>query len=184
MPDTYLLYHGPYTQHDVQRLLNAWTWIAGVIGESYPLLLVGLGDAEQENLKTLWNIYQPGEMVRPLPILPHSGLVELYQHCSALFHPAPISPWGSPVRMALACEKPVVSIESALSDALAGPAAYLVPGSRSEADMSRALGAALLTVIVEESVANDLAQAARQQVARWNNADFPNALLAAYRHFI
>jgi len=183
LPETYLLYHGPYTGQDLERLLNAWAWAARAIGENYPLLLVGSGNAEQESLEQLLNIYKPGKMVRPLPELSHSGLVWLYQHCSALFHPAPISPWGSPVRMALACGKPVVALESPLSDALVGPAAYLVPNDQTDTDTSRALGAALLTIIVEESVARGLTEAARQQVAGWKQEDFSTALLSAYRRF-
>lgn len=184
MPETYLLYHGPHTRRDLQRLLSAWIWAAGAIGEYYPLLLVGMGEAGRDSLKPLLDLYQLGETVRPLPELPLSGLVELYQNCSALFHPAPVNPWGSPVRMALACGKPVVALESPLADALVGPAAYLVPGGKPEADRSRALGAALLTVIVEENIANALSEAARQRAAGWRSADFPTKLLAAYQQII
>jgi hypothetical protein len=184
LPETYVLYHGPYKLSDLQRLLRAWTWAAGAIGEYYPLLLVGMGKSGRENLELLQDVYELGKTVRPLPEIPHSGLVWLYQNSSALFHPAPISPWGSPVRMALACGKPVVALESPLADALVGPAAYLVPVSESEANCNRALGAALLTVVVEESVANALSETACQRVDSWHSADFTTALLTAYQQII
>ena len=184
IPETYLLYHGPYTLSDLQRLLSAWSWTAGAIGEYYPLLLVGIGESGRESLELLQDVYKLGKTVRPLPELPLSGLLWLYQNCSALFHPAPISPWGSPVRMALAYGKPVVALEFPLADALVGPAAYLVPASETEADSSRSLGAALLTVVVEENVANSLSEAARQRAASWRSADFPTALLAAYQQIV
>jgi len=184
LPETFILYHGPHTRNDLQRLLSAWTWAAGTIGEYYPLLLVGMGDAERKSLEPLLDIFKVGETVRLLPDLPFSGLVRLYQNCSALFHPAPINPWGNPVRMALACGKPVVALDSSLADALVGPAAYLVPGGETEADGSRALGAALLTVIVEEPVANALTEAAAHRVVNWRSTDFSAALLTAYRQII
>lgn len=184
LPETYVLYHGPYKLSDLQRLLRAWTWAVGAIGEYYPLLLIGMGKSGRENLELLHDVYELGETVRALPEMSHSGLVWLYQNCSALFHPVPISPWGSPVRMALACGKPVVALESPLADALVGPAAYLVPGSESEVNCDRALGAALLTVVVEESVANALSETAHQRVDSWRSADFTTALLAAYQQII
>lgn len=184
LPETFILYHGPHALPDLQRLLNAWTWAAGTIGSYYPLLLVGMGEAERKNIEPLLDIYQVGGTVRLLPDLPLSGLVRLYQNCSALFHPAPINPWGNPVRVALACGKPVVALDSSLADALVGPAAYLVSGGESGADSSRALGAALLTVIVEEPVANLLTEAAGQRVDNWRSADFSAALLTAYRQII
>ena len=103
----------------------------------------------------------------------------IYQGCSALFHPAPLSPWGGAVSWALACGKPVVAAESALTDALVGPAAYLAP-----LDDARALGAALITVLVEEEVAEKLSLAAQKQAAGWHSPAFGQELLAAYQEIL
>jgi glycosyltransferase involved in cell wall biosynthesis len=92
-----------------------------------------------------------------------------------LFHPAPIAPWGAPERHALACGKPVVASENLFSDALFGPAAYLAP-----AGDARALGAALITVVVEDSVAENLSQAARQRAESWLDQGFGQKLYEAY----
>jgi glycosyltransferase involved in cell wall biosynthesis len=82
----------------------------------------------------------------------------IYRGSSALFHPLEDPPWGGPVRLALAYGKPVVSFESEVIGALVGPAAYLV-----KAGDTRAMGAALVTILVEEEVSQRLAQAARQR---------------------
>ncbi len=41
LPETFILYHGPYDSSTVERLLSAWTWGAGALGELYPLVLLG-----------------------------------------------------------------------------------------------------------------------------------------------
>ena len=102
-------------------------------------------------------------------------LVRLYEGCTALFHPAPVSPWGGAVRRALACGKPVVAAEGALASALVGPAAYLAP-----MDDPRALAAALITVVVEEEVAENLSKAACQRASAWKIESFGERLGVLY----
>jgi glycosyltransferase involved in cell wall biosynthesis len=77
--------------------------------------------------------------------------------------------------MALASGTPVIAIEDERSSALAGPAAYLVKG-----EDSRLLGAALITVLVEEELAGRLAQAGRQRAATWSQQAFAEGLAKAY----
>jgi glycosyltransferase involved in cell wall biosynthesis len=83
------------------------------------------------------------------------------------------------VRLALACGRPLVAYETAHIDAIVGPAAYLVPSGD-----SRALGAGLVTLVVEELVAEGLSQAARQRSADWRNSGFGQDLLTGYRKFL
>jgi glycosyltransferase involved in cell wall biosynthesis len=61
-------------------------------------------------------------------------------------------------------------------EALVGDAAYLV----SQHD-SRALGAALITIIVESEVVERLTLAARKRSAAWEPAKFQAALAAVYQ---
>lgn len=177
LPETYILYHGPCSSQDLQHLVAAWSWAADSIGDYYPLVILGLDDAGRENLSKLSNQYDLGATIRALSELPPRLIPWLYRRCSALFHPAPISPWGGPVRQALASGKPVVASENQLAARIVGPGAYLVPGND-----SRALGAALITTIVEEAVAESLSQAARQQAKSWRLADFGRELGVAYRN--
>jgi glycosyltransferase involved in cell wall biosynthesis len=176
LPETFVLYHGPRSTHALQRLLNAWSWAANVIGEQTPLVLLGMQDADQARLKRLLPGYLFGQTVRAVAPVALSSVAEIYRACAALFHPAAISPWGSPVRHALACGRPVVAAENGLIDALVGPAAYLAP-----IDDARALGAAVITAIVEEEVFEHLSQAALQRAAAWDRTAFAHALLTAYR---
>lgn len=179
LPDVFVLYHGPDNPKAIRRLLDVWSWPAGSFGESYPLLLLGMGDTARLGLPSLLVEYGLEEQVRLLPVLSPGAVAQLYRSCTALLHPAPISPWGDPVRSALACGKPVVAADSPLADALVGPAAYLLPDGD-----ARSFGAALITTIVEETVAERLSKAARERAAGWDTGAFGARLLEAYQRII
>jgi glycosyltransferase involved in cell wall biosynthesis len=177
LPETYILYHGPSAAEDLQRLLSSWSWAAGPIGENYPLIVVG---AAGRLLETLLREYGLAGSVRPVPDLPVSSLAALYQGCSLLFHPAPLPAWGDPVRMALACGKPVVALESRRSAALVGPAAYLAPSDLG----GRSLGAALLSVIVDDSLYARLSETARLRSGALDSQAFTIELGEIYRSVV
>ena len=179
LPETYLLYHGPASPSAIDRLLRAWHWAAGPIGDYHPLLVLGFNPEEQSHLIEHAKPFDFGGTVRTLPELSPLAVAFLYQACTALFHPAPEPVWGGPIRHALACGKPIVASQDPQTSRLVGPAAYLA-----EADDSRALGAALITVVVEEEVAGMLAQAARQRAAAWSGVAYSQALSAAYQKIL
>jgi glycosyltransferase involved in cell wall biosynthesis len=180
LPETYLLVHGPDDALSLRRLLDAWSWAAGSIGEHYPLILIGLDHPAQDRLAALLAEYQLTNTARPLPLLSLPDLVGVYRGCSALFHPAQISPWGDPARLAFACGKPVVGLESERAAALMGPAGYLTSPNQPYPEICRALGAALITVTVEESLAEELSQAAQKRSAPWQSDSFSQSLMDYY----
>lgn len=179
LPETYVLYHGPHQPTDLQRLIAAWSWAAGPIGVYYPLVMLGLDQVARIQLSELVSKYELKETIINLPDVSPQVIAYLYRGCSALFHPAPISPWGGPVRQALACGKPVVGLEHEFTGAMVGPGAYLVPAG----DL-RKVGAALITSIVEEEVAQSLSNSAREQAASWRSHTFKAELAAAYRKLL
>ncbi len=160
LPEAFVLYHGPGAESDLRRLLAAWSWAARAIGEQYPLVAVGLADAQARLLEQLTLEYQVSESVLAPTGLTPLDLPGLYRRCCALFHPAEISPWGDPLLMALACGKPVAAAQTPSAAQRAGDAAYLA-----EIDSPRALGAALLTVVVDERAAESLGQRAIRRYA-------------------
>ena len=176
LPQSYVLYHGPSDEETLRRLLSAWSWVVGALGNAFPLLALGLGEEGRERLSSLATAYPLGETVRSLSALTPDTLAIVYRHGAALFHPATEPPWGGSVRMALTSGTPVVSIEDRRTDALVGPAAYLA-----QIDDTRALGAALITVLVEEGVAEQLSKAGRERTSSWSLLQpFGQRLLAAY----
>ena len=175
IPETFILYHGPFEKTDLELLVESWKWAADAIGDSYPPLLLGLEMSAAQDLSKLAAANDLRLNLRALPDVSPDALPALYQRCSAVFHPAPISPWCGPVRLAMACGKPLVASETALIGAIVGPAAYLaLPGD------ARSLGAALVTVIVEEQVAESLSAAASQRSAKWRVSEFSEQLEKIY----
>ncbi len=116
-----------------------------------------------------------GETVQFYPPVPPTQLHLLYQAASAIFHPAPIDPWSSPLRYGIACAKPVVGIETALAGHVAGPAAYFA-----SADDPRGLGAALISVIVRDDIRKQLVDHARKRAANWSGSVLKEGLERIY----
>ncbi len=183
LPDTYILYHGPTTDSDLRRLLDAWSWATPALGVDFPLLLLGMDEPGRRRLAELEPAYRFEPAVQALPALPLALLAEVYRRSSALFHPASIAPWGNSLRLAMVCGKSIVALENPLSDALVRSAAYLAPPGVSPRDTCRALGAALVTVIVEEDVAASLAEESKKRSDAWkaSGALFRDGLSAVYR---
>ncbi|MCH7663946.1 MAG: glycosyltransferase [Chloroflexi bacterium] len=179
MPETYTLYHGPGNEQSLRHLLKAWTWAAGPIGEYYPLLLLGLDAVARQVAKKLIAEFNLKETVRIMPSIKPRQLAALFQNCSALYHPANISPWGGPVRHALACARPVVAFENPDVDAVAGSAAFLVPP-----DDLRAFGAAMISVVIKENIYEALSDAAEKRVKSWDVSLFADKLLKVYRELL
>jgi hypothetical protein len=179
LPETFVLYHGPGDRQQLDRLLKAWSWAAGAIGEYYPLLALGLDAAAAQELGWLAAKYEVGDSVRALPEISPYLVPAIYRGCSALFHPAPARAWGGAVQHAMASGKPIAGSEGELMEALVGPAAYLAPVGE-----ARATGAALLTVIVEEEVTERLSAAATLQAASWDCNRFGGELAGAYRRLL
>jgi len=183
LPESYLLYHGPLEPFDVRRLLNTWSWAASAVGEYYPLAIAGVDQHLESTLLPAIRNARCESTVHLLPTLSVAGLAALYRGCSALIHPTIDSPWEAAISLAMACHKPVVALATPLSDALVGPAGYLIEAGE-EQSTSRLLGAALITVIVEENVAESLAKQAAQRAAAWSSEEqsgrFTRHLAEAY----
>ena len=166
----------PVGRGKLATLLEAYQWVSGSAGENYPLLILGLDEVGRQQLADLLADYGARQFVYALPPISTTSLPWLYRKCSVVFHPAPIAPWGNPLRNALACGKPLVAGETPQAGALVGPAAYLAP-----LDRPRELGAALLTVIVEEELASQLGGEGLRRASAWQVEPFRRGLAEIYR---
>jgi len=173
-PEEFVLYHGSGEPQVLLRLLKAWTWAAGSTGELYPLVVAGLDRQQTQWLQEQLPIFDLQEFVHSVQASP-AELHALLRGCTAFIHPEPPPAWGSSLRQALAYSKAIVGVQEPLSEAMAGPAGYLVT-----ANDTRALGAAIITVVVEEGVRATLEQQATQKSASWNADAFRKALEQIY----
>ena len=133
-------------------LLAAWTWVEGSVGDAAQLVLLGLDPSAEQAARS-----QARELgiATSLQILPPAALAELpdlYRGATAYLTLDPVSN-GQPLRWALSCGLPVAGLNSPESDSILGEAAYLVPPGE-----ARRLGAACLTLLVEDQVATALRQ--------------------------
>lgn len=175
VPESYVLYHGPRDPRTLERALQAWTWSAGPIGYQYPLVLIGLDNVAADFVRSLIERFDLEETVFILPAITPNWIPPIYHTASALFHPAPVSPWGGAVRRALACGKPVVALDTTLNSALVGPAAYLI-----DLGEPHKLGSGVIAVIVKDELVSQLKKAARERVASWVEKDWGKDLLRVY----
>ena len=167
LPEEYLLYHGAGDQGALLRLLESWTWAAASIGELYPLVMLGLDEEAKRFLEKRLPEFHVQDSVHLLPQVDAQHLPAIYQNCIAVVHPGPPAPWGGTLRHGLACGKAIVAHQEALTEAMVGPAAYLI-----SSDDLRAFGAAIITVAVDEKAREKLEAAANQRSASWKAIAF------------
>jgi glycosyltransferase involved in cell wall biosynthesis len=182
LPETYILYHGPLDRTSIEILFEAWSWAAGPVGRYYPLLLYG---GRQSKMLSIEAMIREAGLMESVMLLPAADsdpacsdpaqIAALYQGCRALFQPGPVSPWGDPLTHALACGKPVVAAANTWSEQRIGPAGYLAPALD-----ARQLGAALITVCVEDEVADGLQRAAVERSRRWAAHTYRQVILSLF----
>jgi glycosyltransferase involved in cell wall biosynthesis len=160
----------------LKRALAAWSWAAEALGEDWSLRVAGLssaGDAQLQRLQAEMGIAGTIQAIHP-----HS--VADSAHCllraGAVLNLGPVHPWGDRVLHTLAAGRPLAAEYDWGVNERVGPAAYVTP-----AGDSRALGAALLTLLVEESVATQVNQAAQERTAAWASEGFLDQLMTIYR---
>lgn len=173
-PEEFVLHHGSGQPEVLLRLLKAWTWAAGSIGQLYPLVIAGLNEQQTEWLNTQLPIFDLQDFVLSMQATP-GELHALVERCTAFIHPEQPPAWGSSLQLALAYGKAAVALQEPLTEAMLGTAGYLAA-----ANDTRSLGAAIITVVVEEGVRAALEQQAAQKSASWDAGAFEAALQNVY----
>ncbi len=177
--DGYVLYHGPQNFDALLAVLQTWQWAADAVGDSFPLLLVGLDTVAEAYVDYYLSEYELAARVQLLPNLPLAQLAAVTQHASVVFQPMGLSPWGGAVRAGIACGRVVVAPYSADLEQVCGPAAYLP-----ESAEPRQLAGGLIAALIKEQVAIDLERSAAEWGQRYQVEDFGERLLAIYRSVI
>ena len=142
-----------FRPEDIPLILSAWTWVDGSLGDSYPLTMLGVARDAVASLVEELDIVAS---VRTQPEISYQDLPALFGGAAAFLSTTFVA-GGQPLRWALATEAPVVAIHTADFERVLGGAAYLVPPGD-----SRTLGAACLTVLIQERVSEPLREKGRQ----------------------
>jgi glycosyltransferase involved in cell wall biosynthesis len=179
VPDSYLLYHGPAHAKAINDLLEAWSWAAASIGDLFPLVMLGLNAESNKMMEEKIKDNHMEEYIILLPELSWADLVNIYKASSAVIIADQEISWGSSARLALAAGKSMVGIKNAANDKLLGPAAYLV-----EKGDLRSFGAAMITIVVDESVWEKMEESANHHSAKWDARSFSDQLEKIYTSLI
>jgi glycosyltransferase involved in cell wall biosynthesis len=167
LPEAFVLTVGE-TPETLRLLLAAWSWVEGSLGDSTLLLVCGRTRREHERQAKLLERAGAAGQVRTL--LPSDQTwPRLFQRASALLH-AGEAHNAAALRWALAAGLPVAAPATPVAESILGPAGYLTPA------VARALGAACLTLLVEENLAVEVRGKAAERGARYA----PTAAAAAW----
>ena len=182
----YVLYLGGFDRRkNVGGLLSAWTWASGSIGQGYPLVIGGQLPAPDsphyEDYPAKAAELEIADTVKFIGPVDEADKPALYRGALAFGYPSKYERFGRPPLEAMACGVPVVTTTGGSLPEVMGSAGYLIP-----ADDTRTFGAALLTIVVEPSVHDDLrarglAQAQQfswEKAARETAAAYADALKA------
>ncbi len=180
LPDGYVLYLGGFdARKNVRALLSAWTWAANSVGEAYPLVLGGQLPAPDgrlfEDYPALARQLAVADSVKFIGHVDEADKPALYRGALAFVFPSRYEGFGLPPLEAMACGVPVITGNGGSLPEVVGSAGYVIPPSD-----TRSLGAAILTCVVEPSVADNLRQRGLEQAKQFSWEKTARATLAAY----
>ena len=181
LPDFYILYLGGYETHkNVVTLLHAYTFVAGALGEEYPLLLAGRKpDSASANFPDYDGLIERAGLsrfVRWIGYVDEADKPLLYRGAEAFVFPSRHEGFGLPPLEAMACGTPVVVSDCGSLPEVIGPAGFAI-----DPDDARSMAGAIIALVMDEHQAADLRRAGPQQAAQFTWERTARATLAVYK---
>ena len=176
-PEPYFLCYG-FDRRDIPLILSAWTWVDGSLGDTYPLTFLGAGPMLTMEIESMAAELAIEASVRTQPEVSFSNLPQLYGGAAAYLGTA-FAADGQALRWALAAGAPVVGLKTPDFESVLGAAAYLVPPGE-----SRMLGAACLTVLVQERVSDPLREKGRQRADKFTDEGVGTVLMELLKEVV
>ena len=181
LPDFYVLYLGGYETHkNVVTLLNAYTYVAGALGEEYPLLLAG---RKPDGTSAAFPDYDGlieraglSRFVRWIGYVDEADKPLLYRSAEVFAFPSRHEGFGLPPLEAMACGTPVVVGDSGSLPEVIGPAGFAI-----DPDDVRGMAGAIIALVMDEQQAADLRRAGPQQAAQFTWERTAKETLDVYR---
>jgi len=148
LPEAYVLAVGE-SETSLGLLVTSWTWVEGPIGDSFSLLVASSQAAFPRLAVEAVDRLGLSDTVRAINV-PDEAWPAVYRGASALLHGGGRQNVGA-LRWALASGLPVAAPSTPVTESVLGPAGFLAPDGD-----ARRLGAACLTLLVENEVAASL----------------------------
>ena len=147
--DEYVLCYG-FNRKDIPLILSAWTFVEGSLGDTVPLMFLGVDSTVTSQIHSTAVELGIEASVRTQSDVTYDDLPKLYGGAAAYLG-TEFAADGQPLRWAMAAGVPVVGLKTPNFESVLGGAAYLVPPGD-----SRSLGAACLTVLIQDRVSDPL----------------------------
>lgn len=169
LPSEFVLYLGGFDiRKNVHKLLLAWTYAGPSLGEQIPLVLAGHLPQEW-SAPFIPDLPQYAKDLEIEPYLQWLGAVDeedkpsIYRLAKVMVWPSRYEGFGLPPLEAMASGTPVVAANISSTPEIVGESAYLV-----EADDARALGAAILSVAIQDDLHGHLSNAGLGQASKFS----------------
>ena len=158
--DEYVLCYG-FDRRDIALILSAWTWVDGSLGDTHPLIFLGADSSLTLEIQSMAAKLDIEGSVLTRPEIFYDDLPKVYGGAAAYLGTA-FAAGGQAMRWALASGAPVIGLKTPEFESVLGGAAYLVPPYD-----SRTLGAACLTVLIQERVSEPLREKGRHRAVEY-----------------
>ena len=168
LPDFYILYLGGYELHkNVITLLHAFTYVAQALGEDYPLVLAGKKPTAVSAIYPDYEDYirrsNLEKFVKWIGFVDEEDKAVLYRNAETFVFPSRYEGFGLPPLEALASGCPVVSSNASSLPEVIGGAGFAI-----DPDDERNMAGAIISTIMQDSMAAELRQKGPEQAAKFS----------------
>lgn len=182
LPENFVLWLSGFdVRKNAQALLHAYTWVYEALGDDYPLVMAGvLPEVDTRFFPDPRRIAAElgvSDAVRFPGWVDEADKPALYSAATVFVFPSRYEGFGLPILEAMACGTPVVTSNAASLPELAGSAAFQV-----DPDDPRRLGAAIITLCVQEDLHAEMREKGLSQAAQFTWEKTARETLAAYHH--
>lgn len=167
LPNDYVLVHG---DENLEAVLAAWTWVVSGMGEYYSLLfLASRGEVDAPSLSQAENS-GISETIQVIHRCDPEHVAGIYRQAS-IFLSLGGDGSGYTERWALASGVPIAGFRTFQNEGILGEAGYLV-----EPNQTRSLGGAVLSILVQAELADELREKGFQKASAYQSEGALNSL--------